>query len=166
MSEFKFSCPQCSQHIQCDTGYVGKQINCPICQRVIVVPQSPRAGVPAASPPVAMKSRILRNVLVITAVVLVLAGLIVGFFFRSNVRIVSAVYGSGSNFEDVSYRVSNLVHQRSEFNAQPAWLKADPTPGWNKTLVIVYKVKGQRHVFTTGEGGKVSAAILLKTASQ
>ena len=65
MAEFKFSCPQCSQHIYCDTSYVGMQINCPICQQAIVVPQ----------PPVRVKSRIMRNVLVIAASVVVLAGL-------------------------------------------------------------------------------------------
>jgi len=48
MAEFKFSCPQCGQHIQCDTGYVGAQINCPACQQSIVVPQAPHS---AAAPP-------------------------------------------------------------------------------------------------------------------
>jgi outer membrane lipoprotein-sorting protein len=42
MAEFKFSCPQCNQHIQCDTGYAGMQINCPSCQKAIVVPQAPQ----------------------------------------------------------------------------------------------------------------------------
>jgi outer membrane lipoprotein-sorting protein len=50
MAEFKFSCPQCGQHIQCDTGYAGAQINCPSCQQSIVVPQAPRS---AAAPPAA-----------------------------------------------------------------------------------------------------------------
>ena len=48
-----------------------------------------------------------------------------------------------------------------EFAAHPKWLGADPTPGWNKALVIVYEVKGRRHIFTTGEGGKVSVYSLL-----
>ena len=38
MSEFKFSCPQCGQHIQCDTLWSGRQINCPACQQPLVVP--------------------------------------------------------------------------------------------------------------------------------
>lgn len=108
----------------------------------------------------------LRKILTIAAALLVLAGLIVGFFFKSNVRIISAVYGTGPNFADVSRQVGQLVNQKSEFNAQPGSLKADPSPGWNKTLVIVYEVRGQRHIFTTGEGGKVSTAILLKAAGQ
>ena len=114
MAEFKFSCPQCGQHIQCDTGYFGVQINCPACQQAIVVPQAPRfAAAPSAaagstfgaagpcdqakhhgsgdgtaicrrarrSPPAKPKSKALRNVLVITASVVVLAGLGVGGWF-------------------------------------------------------------------------------------
>jgi hypothetical protein len=41
MTEFKFHCPQCGQQIQCATSYAGSQINCPICQKPIVVPQAP-----------------------------------------------------------------------------------------------------------------------------
>jgi outer membrane lipoprotein-sorting protein len=114
MAEFKFSCPQCGQHIQCDPGYSGMQINCPSCQQAIVVPQAPRftaaptaspgpppappglstrqsttvpatgrrfAGAPGAQPPVQPKSKALRNVLVITASVVVLAGLCAGIIW-------------------------------------------------------------------------------------
>ena len=122
MADLKFSCPQCNQHIQCDVSYSGMQINCPSCQKAIVVPQAPQ---PASAPPAPVtpradyeapppppppvsppslttrqsttvpasgrrfagapdpsgtpspkpKSKALRNVLVITASVLVLAGL-------------------------------------------------------------------------------------------
>jgi hypothetical protein len=80
MAEFKFFCPQCGQHIQCDTSYAGQQINCPVCQQVIAVPQPPRAA-SAVSPPVAVKSRTLRNVLVITAAVVAFAGLFIGGWY-------------------------------------------------------------------------------------
>jgi hypothetical protein len=83
----------------------------------------------------------------------------------ANLLIISAVYGSGAKFDDVTYRVNDLVHQPEvEFFARPEWLVADPTPGWNKALVIVYEFKGQRHTFTTGEGGRVSAEILIEAA--
>ena len=76
--------------------------------------------------------------------------------------IVSAVYGTGSQFKDVTDRVNALLHQRDgEFYAKPEWLREDPAPGWNKELVIVYKHGGQRHIFMTGEGGKVNVASLL-----
>jgi DNA-directed RNA polymerase subunit RPC12/RpoP len=41
MAEFKFTCPQCKQHIQCDSSYVGSQINCPACRQAIIVPPAP-----------------------------------------------------------------------------------------------------------------------------
>jgi hypothetical protein len=77
--------------------------------------------------------------------------------------VISAVYGSGTKFADVTYRVNEILHQPGvEFFARPEWLHADPTPGWNKALVIVYEFKGQRRIFTTGEGGKVSIEQLLE----
>jgi hypothetical protein len=47
MSEFKFSCPKCSQHLSCDEGYAGQQISCPSCQSAIVVPRPVRPPPPA-----------------------------------------------------------------------------------------------------------------------
>src|SRR5262245_19105862 len=45
MSEFKFACSKCRGDIVYDTIYAGRQINCPICQQLIVVPQgSVKAG--------------------------------------------------------------------------------------------------------------------------
>ena len=77
--------------------------------------------------------------------------------------IVSATYGSGTHFADVTERVDELIHQPDvEFFARPEWLHADPTPGWNKALTIVYEFKGHRHVFTAGEGGKVSVDLLIR----
>jgi hypothetical protein len=82
MAEFKFSCPQCGQHIQCDTSYSGTQINCPVCQQSIVVPQAPRAtGSAVAQSSVAAKSRVLRNVLVAFVAILILAGLAIGGWY-------------------------------------------------------------------------------------
>lgn len=81
----------------------------------------------------------------------------------ANLLVISAVYGSGIHFADVTYRVNDLLHQPEvEFFARPEWLKADPTPGWNKALVIVYEHKGQRRIFTSGEGGRVNIDILLE----
>lgn len=44
MSEFKFACPVCSQHITCDSGSSGTQMDCPTCFRKLVVPQAKSAG--------------------------------------------------------------------------------------------------------------------------
>jgi hypothetical protein len=46
MSEFKFACPVCGQHITCDSGSSGSPMACPTCFRNLVVPQ---ATVPGAS---------------------------------------------------------------------------------------------------------------------
>jgi DNA-directed RNA polymerase subunit RPC12/RpoP len=55
MNEFKFSCPHCGQHIQCDALWSGREINCPACQQPLVVP-SPSPPVPevraATGPPI------------------------------------------------------------------------------------------------------------------
>ena len=41
MSEFKFSCPQCQQHIQCDEQFSGREIQCPDCHHLIRIPPVP-----------------------------------------------------------------------------------------------------------------------------
>jgi hypothetical protein len=40
MSEFKFACPVCGQHITADSTSAGGQIECPTCFQKIVVPQA------------------------------------------------------------------------------------------------------------------------------
>ncbi len=44
MSEFKFACPVCGQHITADPGDYGARIECPTCFQKILVPQAPTAG--------------------------------------------------------------------------------------------------------------------------
>ena len=46
MSEFKFACPVCGQHITADSANSGGQLECPTCFRKIVVPQAPEAADP------------------------------------------------------------------------------------------------------------------------
>ena len=41
MSVFKFACPVCGQHIQCDSSKSGAAMECPTCFRKMVVPQAP-----------------------------------------------------------------------------------------------------------------------------
>jgi hypothetical protein len=38
MSEFKFSCPTCGQHVRGDMSYAGKTYQCPVCQTEFVIP--------------------------------------------------------------------------------------------------------------------------------
>jgi hypothetical protein len=44
MSEFKFACPVCGQHITADSSSSGTNLVCPTCFRKIVVPQAPASG--------------------------------------------------------------------------------------------------------------------------
>jgi DNA-directed RNA polymerase subunit RPC12/RpoP len=41
MSEFKYACPVCGQHIKCDSSQAGSQMECPTCFQKITVPQAP-----------------------------------------------------------------------------------------------------------------------------
>jgi len=44
MSDFKFACPICGQHITCDSASSGSHMDCPTCFRKLVVPQAPVPG--------------------------------------------------------------------------------------------------------------------------
>ena len=83
---------------------------------------------------------------------------------KINLGIISAVYGSGAKFADVTDRVQSLLNEPgARFYAKPQWLGADPTPGWNKALVITYHdPSGKRRIFTTGENGEVSSELMVK----
>jgi hypothetical protein len=41
MKPFKFSCPQCQQHLQCDEQLSGREIQCPGCHHLIRIPPVP-----------------------------------------------------------------------------------------------------------------------------
>lgn len=44
MSDFKFACPVCGQHITCDSSSSGSRMDCPTCFRTLIVPQAPAPG--------------------------------------------------------------------------------------------------------------------------
>jgi len=41
MSEFKFACPVCGQHMKCDSSQGGSVMDCPTCFQKITAPQAP-----------------------------------------------------------------------------------------------------------------------------
>jgi hypothetical protein len=55
MSEIKFSCPICAQHISCDAQWAGMQIKCPACEKEILIPVPPSAPATAPPPPRPLK---------------------------------------------------------------------------------------------------------------
>jgi len=71
MPEFRFSCPLCKQLIECDTGYAGSRINCPSCQKSVVVPP-PNA--PAGEPMLQIKTSTLKKAGAISLCALFLVG--------------------------------------------------------------------------------------------
>lgn len=50
MSELKFSCPHCTQHISCDPAWAGHSLQCPSCQKQITVPP-PQTGLRVSGQP-------------------------------------------------------------------------------------------------------------------
>ena len=76
MSDFKFGCPHCGQHLRCNVRHAGRQILCPKCQRRLAIPDpsgdavlrtplppangvdatiAPQLSLRPASPPASMK---------------------------------------------------------------------------------------------------------------
>jgi hypothetical protein len=51
MPEFKFSCPQCGQHLSGNEQWSGHQIQCPTCATTLTVPQAPPPLMAAAPVP-------------------------------------------------------------------------------------------------------------------
>ena len=46
MSEFKYACPVCGQHMKCDSSHSGTVMECPTCFQKITAPQAPATGDP------------------------------------------------------------------------------------------------------------------------
>jgi hypothetical protein len=81
-----------------------------------------------------------------------------------SVKILAASYSFGSDYADVTGRVSDLLQSDAPFQANPECLHVDPHPGWNKALVIVCEVDGKRAIFSVGEGENVSRELLREKA--
>jgi DNA-directed RNA polymerase subunit RPC12/RpoP len=46
MSEFKYACPVCGQHMMCDSSQSGSTMECPTCFQKIIAPQAPDTNDP------------------------------------------------------------------------------------------------------------------------
>jgi len=78
-----------------------------------------------------------------------------------DVEMVSAVYGAGGQFADVSAELRRLLSEPgAAFPAKPYWLGADPAPGACKSLVMVTQSRGVRRVTAVAEGDQVCAELL------
>ena len=80
MTEFKFHCPQCGRQIQCDVSYATSQINCPACQKAIVVPAAP-ATLVSNGQAAQIRKHTLRNAAIAGVCILLVAGALLLFFY-------------------------------------------------------------------------------------
>jgi hypothetical protein len=102
MSEFKFACPVCGQHITADSRTSGSELECPTCFRKIVVPQAPTTAdsklilsasqaekprPPQSNPDLSVAfASPRRNALPIAGILIVLCGAAVGvYLFRDKI---------------------------------------------------------------------------------
>ncbi|MFO1476557.1 MAG: hypothetical protein U1F98_07895 [Verrucomicrobiota bacterium] len=116
MSEFKFCCPVCGQHIAADPDAAGAQIECPTCFQRIIIPVAPKASSkyilsatqyikppapPAPPPPPPARSRqALTSTLF--AIVFVLSLVLVGVYAWFHLRTPAAAGGTGGSAPAVS----------------------------------------------------------------
>jgi hypothetical protein len=74
----------------------------------------------------------------------------------SVVQIISATYGTGGKYADVTAAVKKIVEQNREMMVvNPGTLGADPSPGWNKELHVIYTKDGVKHEQRRGENEHV-----------
>jgi hypothetical protein len=74
--------------------------------------------------------------------------------------VVSARWGGGRNWVDVTNKVRQLFKDQSPFFANPSTLGADPTPGWRKRLEITCLKDGRRRRLIRDEDQKLDPVAL------
>ncbi|HEY2585545.1 MAG TPA: hypothetical protein VGI81_07270 [Tepidisphaeraceae bacterium] len=70
-------------------------------------------------------------------------------------RIVSASFGTGNKWADVTDRVKQLAASSQVGRANAHTLGIDPDPGWRKRLEIVYLEDGERRTFMIDGGNEI-----------
>jgi hypothetical protein len=86
MAEFKFSCPACGQNITCDSGFAGKESQCPACRRYIIIPHPASAVAlpPHSEPVIQIKVSTLKRAAVIFLCLVLAGGLAVFAYGKLN----------------------------------------------------------------------------------
>ncbi|HUB87301.1 MAG TPA: hypothetical protein VMB22_05370 [Verrucomicrobiae bacterium] len=153
MAEFKFACPQCQQHILCDTGYMGMRINCPVCQESIVVPPAPSSA--TSGNMIQMKKSTLKVSALILAGILVATGLAgtAVYFFGGPRTVTFKAYVDGTDVVKLRGWKLWIEHQQWQrpkkisINGKPwtpAWSasKSPTFPSWSDNLTAPYAFAG------------------------
>ena len=144
MSEFKFACPVCGQHMMCDSSQAGTVMDCPTCFQKITAPQAPasenqkfilagtqvteKRATPQGMATTALKrdsdNNTLWTVIFIAAVVLAGAG---AFAFRGKLFPATSAW-RGNDIGEVgapgSFSQANGVYTVNGSGAD-TWLRAD-----------------------------------------
>jgi DNA-directed RNA polymerase subunit RPC12/RpoP len=115
MSEFKFTCPQCKQHIQCDSSYVGSQINCPACRQTIIVPLLPPTVAAPEERTIQIKVSTLRKAALIGLGVLLAVGIIAIIIYSmgNSTRTIWTEWSVLDGNEDNWNFVNSKIHAHS-----------------------------------------------------
>jgi clan AA aspartic protease (TIGR02281 family) len=79
---------------------------------------------------------------------------------RPPFEIVSARFGGGKKWADVTDRIKELLATGQEIKANTKTLGADPTPGYKKHLEITYMQGGEQKTMRVAEGSEVAASDL------
>jgi len=139
MAEFKFTCPQCKQKIQCDSTCVGSQINCPVCQQAITVPSASPAAAKTGERMIQIKISTLRTVALLGLSILLATGIVVMtvYFLAGPKTVTFKAFVDGTDVVKLSGKKLWIEHQAFQrpgkmlVNGQkwnPAWNNNTSTP--------------------------------------
>jgi hypothetical protein len=175
MAEFTFPCPQCKQRIQCDASYVGSQINCPVCQKAVIVPPiPPPTAAGTGERVIQIKTSTLRAVAMLGASVLLAGGIIwlaIHFLtgpktvtFKAFVDGVDVVKLSGKNLwiEHLFDQLPNRISINGK-KWNPVW---DKNTSASYELIPVFKPHNPESVRLTTYIGRGSISIVEKPTAE
>lgn len=142
MVEFNFSCPRCGQNIQCATSYSGKQINCPVCQKPIMVPPALSSVAQPGERVIQIKVSTLRRAAII-GLCLLLGVVIIAwpiYFFAGTRKMTFKAYVDGTDV--VKLRGQNVWIEHQSWNL-PIKISVNGKkwdPQWNGSTSALYKL--------------------------
>jgi DNA-directed RNA polymerase subunit RPC12/RpoP len=142
MAEFKFSCPQCRQRIQCDSTYAGSQISCPSCQKSIVVPPMPPSVVPPEKTAVQIKKSTLKKAALIGLCVVLAAGIVAApfYIFIGPKKVTFKAYVDGTDIIKLSGGRLWIEHKKWKLPAKMTVNGKNWNPIWDKKTSAPYQL--------------------------
>jgi len=169
MAEFKFFCPQCKQHIQCDSSYAGLKINCPSCQREIVVPPMPSVVQPK-EPAIQIKTSTLRKAAIIALCVALAAGIVAApfYIFVGPKKLTFKAYVDGTDIVKLSGGRLWIEHQTWQLPTRMTVNDKKWNPAWNNNVCKPFQLRrafkpgNPQDIKLTSQRGRGGISILEK----